>query len=166
MTILNTSINRHLKAVFILSLLSAFFIGDKTIANQTDNQTSAPIEKQLIRCPDKPNCINTEYPDDTSHYLPPMDFPDSSKNQIMTMAKKIIQKMGGEIIKEDNNHLSATFTSSLFRFVDDFEIRQDNATHKLQIRSSSRTGYSDFGVNKRRVKKFTENLKKQLTTTH
>jgi uncharacterized protein (DUF1499 family) len=95
-----------------------------------------------------------------------MDFPDSSKNQIMTMAKKIIQNMGGEIIKEDNNYLSATFTSSLFRFVDDFEIRQDNTTHKLQIRSSSRTGYSDFGVNKRRVKKFTENLKKQLTTTH
>ncbi|MFK5984343.1 MAG: DUF1499 domain-containing protein [Pseudomonadota bacterium] len=113
-------------------------------------------EQQLPACPDKPNCINTEYPEQSSHYIPALDYQQDKQPQALAMAKKIIVNMGGEIIAEEENYLASTFTSSLFRFVDDFEIRQDIDSNKLHIRSASRMGYSDFGVNKRRVEQFSK----------
>ncbi|MCU7800664.1 MAG: DUF1499 domain-containing protein [gamma proteobacterium symbiont of Lucinoma myriamae] len=50
----------------------------------------------------------------------------------------------------------------MFKFFDDFELRLDNTTHKLHIRSASRVGYSDFGVNKRRVKRFLKLMNNKL----
>lgn len=110
--------------------------------------------QQLKSCPDTPNCINTEYPEKTAQYVPPLVYDETRADQIMIMAKNTILQMGGSIIKEEPNYLSATFTSMIFRFVDDFEVRNDVNNHTLQIRSASRTGYSDFGVNKRRVEAF------------
>ena len=152
-------------AVIVFAL---FLIPRLLLSSQAAGQPQSPEEKQtsgkLTACPDKPNCINTEYPDNSSHYLPPLDFPDSAKEQVMPLAKSIIREMGGTIsqqkskenIKEEDHYLAATFTSNLFKFVDDFELRQDNSSHRLHIRSASRTGYSDFGVNKRRVKQFSQ----------
>jgi len=79
------------------------------------------------------------------------------------LAKSVLTQMGGVLIKVKEHTLSATFTSSIFKFVDDFEIRQDTTARKLHIRSASRTGYSDFGVNKKRVQLFSEQLQKALS---
>lgn len=167
--------------IIALIICSLFLISCTLTANQPAKKNQAPglHEGQLLRCPDKPNCINTEFPDDSSHYFPPLDFSAAEKDKIMPLAITIIQKMGGTVVakgnvtqgsvakgstqesaSENNHYLAVTFTSSLFRFVDDFELRQDNISHKLHIRSASRTGYSDFGVNKRRVKQFSEHFKK------
>lgn len=139
--------------IFTLFLLLRF-----SIAGQLSKEEKAPgvMNGQLLPCPDKPNCINTEYPEKTSQYVPPLDFPKVQTDQIMALAKNIVVEMGGEIVIESHNYLSATFTSSIFRFVDDFEIRKSEHPLKLHIRSASRVGYSDFGVNKRRVEKFSE----------
>ena len=152
--------NNHIPLIFTLLLISFSLWGNQAMANTTSNQNlnKTPLKK----CPDKPNCINTEYPEQTRHYLPAIDFPDSKKEQLLSQVKILIVNMGGVIIKEEKYYIAATFTSSLFKFIDDFELRQDNATHKLHIRSASRTGYSDFGVNKRRVNKFSEQFKRLL----
>jgi len=160
-----------------LLLIPQILIADSTMKEQ---YTPGLLQGKLQNCPDKPNCINTENQQDESHYLPPLHFPESEKGTIMSLAKDIIQNMGGIVtkattkigaktsiesnVKEESHYLSATFTSSLFRFVDDFELRQDNTTLTLHIRSSSRTGYSDFGVNKRRVNKFSEQFKLKTNT--
>ncbi|MCK5666002.1 MAG: DUF1499 domain-containing protein [Thiotrichaceae bacterium] len=127
-----------------------------------DSKTSGLIRGHLLNCPEKPNCINTEYPEQTNHYLPPLDFPESRSSQIMLLAKTTLLEMNAYIIKAENNYLAATFTSSLFKFVDDFELRLDNDGNKLHIRSASRLGYSDFGVNKRRVEHFLELMNTRL----
>lgn len=157
--------------VFSLFLMPCLLLSNQT-ANKPpgENRNSDMTAEKLLSCPDKPNCINTEHPDDTSHYLPPLNFPDSAKEQVIPLAKTIIREMGGNILQmntkenlqAENNYLAATFTSSLFKFVDDFELRQDNTSHKLHIRSASRTGYSDFGVNKRRVKQFSQQFINQI----
>ena len=64
--------------------------------------------------------------------------------------------MGGDVQVESGNYLAATFTSAIFKFVDDLEIRIDSTEEVIHIRSASRVGYSDMGVNKKR----TELLKK------
>lgn len=48
-------------------------------------------------------------------------------------------------------YLHAEFTSLIFRFVDDVEFLLEEETHTIHLRSASRVGASDLGVNRRRV---------------
>ena len=64
--------------------------------------------------------------------------------------------MGGTVQIEKDNYLAATFTSAIFKFVNDLEIRIDSTQKLIHIRSASRVGYTDLGVHKKR----TELLKK------
>lgn len=68
-----------------------------------------------------------------------------------TFAKvaETIEATGGTITAKSDDYLSATYMSRIFKFVDDVEIRRDG--NITQIRSSSRVGYSDNGVNRKRV---------------
>ena len=66
--------------------------------------------------------------------------------------------MGGSLQAEADNYLAFTFTSSIFRFVDDLEIRIDTDQDMIHMRSASRVGRSDRGVNKKRI----EQLKKLI----
>jgi uncharacterized protein (DUF1499 family) len=59
--------------------------------------------------------------------------------------------MGGEIEQGERDFLHASFRSRLFRFTDDVCCRLDREGDCIQIRSSSRLGYWDLGVNRRRV---------------
>jgi len=61
--------------------------------------------------------------------------------------------MGGKIEEEHDGYLWATFTSRVFRFVDDVEFRMVSTDGMIHMRSGSRKGYSDLGVNRRRVEK-------------
>ncbi len=58
---------------------------------------------------------------------------------------------GSRITEEKPGYLHAEFRSALFGFVDDVEFRMDEAHGRIDVRSASRTGYYDFGVNRRRV---------------
>jgi uncharacterized protein (DUF1499 family) len=64
--------------------------------------------------------------------------------------------MGGSVQVEHDSYLAATFTSSIFGFVDDLEIRVDSERKTIHLRSASRVGHGDGGVNRKR----TERLKK------
>lgn len=71
-----------------------------------------------------------------------------------TMAKlrAIVAAMpGATIVKSDGDYLYAQFTTRLMRFVDDTEFWVDPAAGVIQVRSSSRVGRKDFGVNRARV---------------
>ena len=63
-----------------------------------------------------------------------------------------------KIIKRDDNYLKGVCKSLIFRFPDDLEILMIKKNHKpnssrgtIQIRSASRFGQSDLGVNQRRI---------------
>jgi uncharacterized protein (DUF1499 family) len=56
-----------------------------------------------------------------------------------------------EIVTAGTNYIHATFTSALFGFVDDVEFSFDEQNKIMNVRSASRTGYSDLGVNRKRV---------------
>ncbi|WP_198265717.1 DUF1499 domain-containing protein [sulfur-oxidizing endosymbiont of Gigantopelta aegis] len=159
-------INSQYLKKFIISTLSLFFLLPSiNMAEIHHQKTASPpsLDQQLPPCPDKPNCINSEYPDDKAHYLAPLNYPEANKAQVMTLAETIIKKMGGEIVFADQHYLKALFSSRIFGFIDDFELRLESASKQVHIRSASRTGYSDFGVNKRRVKEFSQQFKQQIT---
>lgn len=106
----------------------------------------------LSHCPSSPNCVCSEYPESSS-FIRPVRFSGPPANA-WARAITSVKKMGGQIRLEKKGYIHATFTSPIFRFVDDLELRLAEQENVLHVRSASRTGYYDFGVNRRRVERF------------
>jgi uncharacterized protein (DUF1499 family) len=109
------------------------------------------VDGRLKQCPDTPNCVSSEFVSDPVHYIEPLVISAGDAAQILPRLKTIIREMGGSIQVEKADYLAATFTSSIFRFVDDLEIRIDTGQEMIHLRSASRVGRSDGGVNRKRV---------------
>lgn len=58
-----------------------------------------------------------------------------------------------EMVKVTDYYVHAKFTSKYFRFIDDVEFCIDDELRIINVRSSSRVGYYDFGVNRRRIER-------------
>ncbi|MBA2690824.1 MAG: DUF1499 domain-containing protein, partial [Burkholderiales bacterium] len=58
---------------------------------------------------------------------------------------------GAAVVKSEPNYLYARFTTKLMKFVDDVEFWFDPATNVIQVRSASRVGRGDMGVNRKRI---------------
>lgn len=112
------------------------------------------VQGKLLRCPDKPNCMCSEQKDDIDHYIAPIILPRNTQDDTLTLLKDTIQELGGDMRTEIGTYLAATFSSAIFGFVDDFEMRIDSTQKVIHIRSASRAGYGDLGVNKKRAELF------------
>lgn len=158
-----------MKTVFIVLLI---FIGTFIFpslnlhSNAKAAETSGLVTGMLLKCPDKPNCVCSEYKDDAEHYIDPITIPQNIRLDLFSLLKQVIVDMEGKIQVESDNYLSATFTSTLFKFVDDLEIRIDSNQQNIHIRSASRTGYSDFGVNKKRVALLKEHFFSRISASN
>jgi len=105
---------------------------------------------KLSPCPDSPNCVSSQS-SDPSHYVEPLSYTDS-RLDAKTRLLKIIESMPRtQIISNTDNYLHAEFTSLIFRFVDDVEFLFDEEQNLIQVRSASRVGYSDLGMNRKRI---------------
>ena len=107
-------------------------------------------EGRLRPCPPKPNCVCSEMADE-AHLVPPVAVAAEDWPRIRDLARQAVEEMGGRVERVDENYLWATFRSRIFRFVDDLELRFDEADKVVHLRSAARLGYSDFGVNRKRV---------------
>ncbi len=114
---------------------------------------SGLVQGRLLRCPDKPNCICSEFEQDVSHWIEPLVYTGSDVTQTLDTLKQTIREMGGRIQAEDGIYVAAIFTTPVFGFVDDLEIRIDAGEKLIHLRSSSRVGYSDRGVKRKRVER-------------
>lgn len=123
------------------------------------------IDGRLAPCGDKPNCLCSIDKDDGDHFISPIELPQNLDIDPQTI-KNTITELGGVIQSDGGGYIAASFSSALFGFVDDFEVQIDLANRVLQVRSVSRVGYSDGGVNKKRIELFRETLKKNLSLAH
>ena len=109
------------------------------------------VDGRLRACPNSPNCVSSES-DSASSRIEPLTF-QGPPEKAWSDLKETIRDMGGEIQEEHDGYLWTTFISRLFRFVDDVEFRMVSTEGMIHVRSASRVGYSDLGVNRRRVEK-------------
>ena len=144
-----------ISVILVLILVSFFVLG---VLSKSGDAPGLANQK-LSKCSAKPNCVNSEFKIDNKHFIAPIQIPLNSPADLLETLKKSVEEMGGTIQLINENYLAATFTSRVFKFVDDFEIRIDRTQNLLHIRAGSRVGYSDGGVNKHRV----ESLRKTLT---
>jgi uncharacterized protein (DUF1499 family) len=99
---------------------------------------------RLAPCRSTPNCVSSQAsPHDAEHYIAPIhgDF---------ARARQAVQSLPRTtVISAGQNYLYAECRSRLLRYVDDLELYFDGTV--IHVRSASRLGRRDFGVNRRRV---------------
>ena len=111
---------------------------------------------RLAPCRSTPNCVSSQAsPHDAEHYIAPIhgDF---------ARAREAVRGMPrSTVIAEQENYLYAEFRSRLLRYVDDLELYFDGTV--IHVRSASRLGRRDFGVNRKRVEALRKRIEKPLS---
>ncbi|MDP3845481.1 MAG: DUF1499 domain-containing protein [Pseudomonas sp.] len=110
----------------------------------------------LRDCPPSPNCVSSQATD-SEHQIAPLplsDDPAQTRARLLTLLASLPQ---AKLVAQQDNYLRAEFTSQIMGFVDDVEFLL--GPQAIEVRSASRLGRSDFGVNRERV----EQLRQQLS---
>jgi uncharacterized protein (DUF1499 family) len=105
-----------------------------------------------MQCPDSPNCVSSQA-HDARHYIEPFTFQDAPAVAMQRLRRALLGEKRVTIVEEQSAYLHAEVRSLVFRFVDDVEFALSADQQLIRIRSSARTGYSDFGVNRRRIER-------------
>ena len=101
---------------------------------------------RLAPCKRSPNCVCSQAdPADREHYIAPLAFAGA----IAELRRAIEALPRVTVIREAPEYLYAEFRTPLLRYVDDVEFLK--AGSLVHVRSASRLGRRDFGVNRRRV---------------
>jgi len=110
----------------------------------------------LEPCRSARNCVSTVDGDATKR-MPALAFRSTAEDAVEVVVAAL-GSLGGRVLRADDEKVVATFTSAVFRFVDDVEVVVARRGKRIDFRSSSRAGYLDWGVNRRRMEKFTDIL--------
>ncbi|MGO2356254.1 MAG: DUF1499 domain-containing protein [Marinomonas foliarum] len=117
---------------------------------------------KLADCPSSPNCVSSQAPVSDKHYIEPIVLKGSN----VSVHDKVLAVLGSskrtKVVVNEVDYIHAEFTSAVFRFVDDVEFlfsQERNGVVNIDIRSASRVGHSDFGVNRKRMEAIRSKLK-------
>ncbi|HET7672719.1 MAG TPA: DUF1499 domain-containing protein [Burkholderiales bacterium] len=101
---------------------------------------------RLAPCRRTPNCVSSQAdPADREHYIAPIPFKGT-----MADLRRLVESMERvTVIEARDDYLYAEYRSRLLRYVDDVELYLDKGV--VHVRSASRLGRRDFGVNRKRI---------------
>lgn len=117
-------------------------------------------DKKLSECPAAPHCVNSQSVEG-DHFVEPLMLTGSSievREKILTVLDTLAPIT---VTLVEEGYIRAEARSRLFRFVDDLEFYFPDTADQpvtVHVRSASRVGYTDLGVNRQRV----ENLRQLL----
>jgi len=151
---------RRLIIVNALFMKSQIFFVLMALLSMT-TQADTTSKKKLPPCQNTPNCVSSQAPD-KPHYVAPFKISGDPKIAWAELRKAIIAHPRMVISHETENSLHAEATSLVLQFVDDIDAILDVEAGLIHIRSASRIGHSDFGVNRKRI----EELRTQLRKLH
>lgn len=112
---------------------------------------------RLAPCPATPNCVSSDA-DDSSHAIRPFELavpPAEAWRVVLSLVSDLPRT---QIVTATSDYIHTECASAVFGFVDDLELHLRPSQNIIAVRSASRLGYGDFGVNRRRV----ENLRSLL----
>ena len=105
----------------------------------------------LQDCGPKPNCV-CSCATRSSQTVPPIPLLGTAEKSYTRMLELISNMRGATVVEQiKDSYIRAEFRSRIFRFVDDVEIAISEANQLIHMRSASRIGRGDLGVNRRRV---------------
>ena len=107
---------------------------------------------RLARPKSTPNCVSSQADlADTEHYFAPIAFKGDTPAAMATARKAVEGMQGATVIRQEGDYLYAEFRSKILGFVDDVELLSDDKAGLIHLRSASRLGRRDFGVNRARA---------------
>ena len=112
---------------------------------------------RFAACRRTPNCVSSQAdPSDREHYIAPIPF----RGDAMAAVRRAVAAMPrATVISEKADYLYAEFRSKLLGYVDDVELLLDEKARLVHVRSASRLGRRDFGVNRARVEELRKRIK-------
>jgi uncharacterized protein (DUF1499 family) len=116
----------------------------------------------LRGCPKSPNCVSSEAKDE-KHAIERFRLRGDPNASWPLIQYEIALMPGCTVVTTTHTYIHVECKSRIFRFIDDLELYLNSSNGIISIRSASRVGYWDFGVNRRRVEFLRSELKtKQL----
>ncbi len=118
----------------------------------------------LAPCPHRPNCVSS-LAGDATHHVQPLQYAGTVQHAQLALIKVVESMPGGTVVQASGDRLRAyvraEFTTARMQYVDDVEFLLPVAGGIIHLRSASRVGFSDRGVNRARV----ETIRNQLLPT-
>lgn len=114
--------------------------------------------KLFAGCPARPNCVSSVADDDV-HRVAALGYTGDPARAVV-MLRELLERQGGKIDHEAPDYLHAVFVSPKLRLRDDLELLV-LPEGRIEVRSVSRFGYEDFGVNRERVEELRRSFEAQ-----
>jgi uncharacterized protein (DUF1499 family) len=104
----------------------------------------------LAACPDRNNCVSSDA-SDPKHAITPFRLKVPPADAWGALKRLIEATPDTRIVQATPDYLNVEFTTGRLRFTDDVEFLLRPEQREIAVRSASRFGYYDFGVNRERV---------------
>lgn len=119
------------------------------------------IDGQLADLPDTPNAVSSQAPPDAEGYMDPLPWDGEASEAIATLTAVVESFPRTTIVTSRSDYLHVKFRSRWVGFIDDVEFYVPHNSNVIHFRSASRVGYSDLGVNEKRMTEFGKRLAHQ-----
>jgi uncharacterized protein (DUF1499 family) len=114
----------------------------------------------FVACPDKPNCVSS-FAGDASHQIAALEIEGSADAAWNGLQELVVNTPRVEIVASSENYIHAVYTSAVMRYRDDVEFLLRRGERDIAVRSASRVGHGDMGVNRNRIEAIRETLSEQ-----
>lgn len=138
-----------------LVIVGRFFI----IPSQSPRPTNIGwrgADEGFRNCPDAMNCVSTTAEQDTRFYIESIPFTGTVESANAALVNVINNMPRTEIVSNTGDYIHSEYRSLTMGFIDDTEFYFDTENNVIQVRSASRLGYGDAGVNRKRVEAIRE----------
>ncbi len=113
------------------------------------------INGTLAACPDSPNCVSSQAGDER-HRIEPFATGGDPEAAFARLIEIVRRRPDATVIDSTGTYLRVELRTTFF--IDDAEFLLDRERRLIHLRSASRVGYSDLGLNRRRI----EEIRRQL----
>ncbi|HUP93252.1 MAG TPA: DUF1499 domain-containing protein [Solimonas sp.] len=106
---------------------------------------------KLAPGPAKPNWVSSQPGTAAAHHVAPLQFRGPREQALAAVLEVLRGQPNARVITKNEDYVHAEFESKLMGYVDDVEFYLPPGENAVHVRSASRLGYSDLGVNRARV---------------
>lgn len=117
-------------------------------------------KSRLAGCPSTPNCVSSDARGKT-HGIEPLAVIGDPVAAWKALREILDATPRVRIVEATSDYIHAESRTLIFRFTDDVEFELRASASIIAVRSASRVGRSDLGVNRRRIESIREQLRKR-----
>jgi uncharacterized protein (DUF1499 family) len=140
----------------LLGIQMGLFTGKRPVKLGLHQGQLAPVSKN------SQNAVSSFAQNDYSK-IAPLAAAKEPRAVFARLNQAVKTSPGAKIVTEDANYIYAEFTTPLLKFVDDVEFLLDEGNGVIHVRSASRLGLKDFGVNRKRIESLRQAIQTRLS---